>query len=137
PYLSLSGTSQATPVVTGTVALMLHANPTLTPNAVKAILQYTAQPYAGYDALAQGVGFLNAGGAIELARFFAAPSDNPQLSRSEWSHQLIWGNRRIWGGYLTPDANAWSSQVEWGDTRMPGGDDIEWGLAWSPAPIGS
>ena len=44
PYLSLSGTSQATPVVTGTVALMLQANPVLTPNAVKAILQYTAQP---------------------------------------------------------------------------------------------
>ena len=34
------------PVVAGTVALMLQANPALTPNAVKAILQYTAQPHA-------------------------------------------------------------------------------------------
>ena len=33
----------AAPVVTGTVALMLQANPSLTPNAVKAILQYTAE----------------------------------------------------------------------------------------------
>ncbi|PYR26049.1 MAG: hypothetical protein DMF92_19275 [Acidobacteria bacterium] len=75
PYLSLSGTSQATPVVTGTVALMLQADPALTPNAVKAILQYTAQPYSDYDAMTQGVGFLNAKGAIELARSFAAPFD--------------------------------------------------------------
>ncbi|HMD36253.1 MAG TPA: S8 family serine peptidase, partial [Vicinamibacterales bacterium] len=56
PYLSQSGTSMAAPVVTGTVALMLQANPALTPNAVKAILQYTAQTYAGYDVLTQGAG---------------------------------------------------------------------------------
>ena len=34
----------AAPVVSGTVALMMQANPSLTPNMVKAILQYTAQP---------------------------------------------------------------------------------------------
>ena len=33
----------ATPVVAGSVALMLEANPSLTPNMVKAILQYTAE----------------------------------------------------------------------------------------------
>ena len=50
----------AAPVVTGVVALMLQANPNLTPNAVKAILEYTAQQYPGYNALTQGAGFLNA-----------------------------------------------------------------------------
>src|SRR5262249_2634692 len=71
PYLTLSGTSMAAPVVAGTVALMLQANPSLTPNAVKAILQYTAQTYPGYDALTEGAGFLNAVGAVRLARFYA------------------------------------------------------------------
>ena len=44
----------AAPVVSGTVALMLQANPKLTPNLVKAILQYTAQEYPGYNAASTG-----------------------------------------------------------------------------------
>ena len=70
PYLALSGTSMAAPVVAGTVALMLQANPNLTPNLVKAILQFTSQEYPGYDALTQGTGFLNARGAVQLAEYF-------------------------------------------------------------------
>ncbi len=70
PYLTLSGTSMAAPVVAGSVALMLEANPNLTPNLVKAILQFTAQVYNGYDYLTQGAGFLNTLGAVRLARYF-------------------------------------------------------------------
>ena len=61
----------AAPVVTGTIALMLEANPALTPNAVKAILEYTAEARDGYNHLTQGAGFLNARGAVELSRAFA------------------------------------------------------------------
>jgi hypothetical protein len=128
PYLTLSGTSMAAPVVSGTVALMLQANPTLTPNLVKAILQYTAQPYPGYDALRQGAGFLNSLGAVRLARFYAGNTVGSKLPvQSVWSQQLIWGNHRISGGYLNPQANAWTIGVVWGSARALNDDNIIWG----------
>jgi Subtilase family len=116
----------AAPVVSGTVALMLQANPSLTPNQVKAILQYTAQVYPRYDPLTEGAGFLNAKGAVILARDIAAgtPSFSP-----EWSGQIIWGNRLVTGGWLTAGANAWTSDVTWGSTTTSDGQPIEFGLS--------
>jgi serine protease AprX len=128
PYFVLSGTSQAAPVVAGTVALMLQANPALTPNAVKAILQYTAQNYEGYDALTEGAGFLNARSAVDLARYFQAPLTVPFPSNVNWSRQLLWGNHRIQGGVLTPTANAWGSTVGWGAATTAAGEPVSWGV---------
>ena len=123
PYLSLNGTSQATPVVSGTVALMLQANASLTPNAVKAILQYTADVSATYDPLTQGAGFLDAQGAVELATFFSGQSSTfPDETR--WGRQVIWGNYRWSGGHLTPASDAWSTSVTWGDAAYEGADFI-------------
>jgi subtilisin family serine protease len=117
----------ATPVVTGTVALMLQANPQLTPNAVKAILQYTSQVYPGYDALTQGAGFLNAQGAVELAHFMAAPDSSSYPDSSTWSAQLIWGRRIVRGGRLSASANAFATNVVWGALTAAGGADLVWG----------
>ena len=66
--LQLSGTSVAAPAVAGAVAVLLQANPGLTPPLVKAILQYTAQPLAGYNLAEQGAGHLNLEGAVRLAQ---------------------------------------------------------------------
>ena len=128
PYLSLSGTSMAAPVVTGTVALMFQANPSLTPNAVKAILQYTAERHRGYDPLTEGAGFLNALGAVQLAHYFGSPSTGSYPDVTSWSRTLIWGNQMVRGGRLTADANAWASGVAWGSSATPGGQSIEWGV---------
>src|SRR5215210_2389272 len=64
----MSGTSVSTPVVAGAAALMLQVNPKLTPNMIKAILMYTAQPLAGFNMLEQGAGQLNVEGAVRLAK---------------------------------------------------------------------
>jgi len=128
PYLTLSGTSMAAPVVSGTVALMLQANPKLTPNLVKAILQYTAQEYPGYDSLRQGAGFLNSLGAVRLARFYASNTVGSQMPvQSVWSKKILWGNHRISGGYINPKANAWGTSVVWGAAQALNGDNIIWG----------
>jgi serine protease AprX len=128
PYLSLSGTSMAAPVVSGTIALMLQANPSLTPNAVKAILQYTAQTYAGYDPLTEGAGFLNAVGAIRLTRFYAtAQAGQTVPTQAMWSRHIIWGNHQLTGGLPVPGANAFSLGTIWGTAFTSGGDNIVWG----------
>jgi serine protease AprX len=131
PYLSLTGTSMAAPVVAGAIALMLEANPALTPNAVKAILEYTAEARQGYNHLTQGAGFLNARGAVELARAFAGTTLAPELSNDpvRWSRHIIWGNRLLSGGMLGARANAWTLGVTWGDARTPAGDAVAWGAS--------
>ena len=58
----------AAPLVAGTAALMFEANPTLTPNLIKALLMYTAQQLPNFNLLEQGAGELNVDGAVRLAK---------------------------------------------------------------------
>ena len=64
-YTQISGTSMATPFVAGTVALMLDADPTLTPDEVKNIIQSTATPMPGREEWEVGAGFLNSYACVD------------------------------------------------------------------------
>ena len=150
----LSGTSMASAVTTGSVALLVEANraendyprhPSLTPNAVKAVLQYTAvgiHDASGveYNPLRKGAGSLNAKGAIDLARTIDTsaargqwwltstpyPWTNIGGEHLPWNQGVIWGNAIIWGTTINVNETAWGSAIIWG-TNTSWSSAIIWG----------
>jgi serine protease AprX len=157
-YLQLSGTSMAAGVTSGVVALVLDAHnragyvkaKPLSPNAVRAILEYSAIPVNGFDVLTQGTGQINANGAIALASAIdTGAGDGAYWLRSgvtgfstiggiryEWSKQIIWGNQLLVasGDASTPlyyDLKQWTLLAQWGDNIVWGtaDDNIVWGTA--------
>ncbi|MCM3406000.1 S8 family serine peptidase [Cytobacillus oceanisediminis] len=66
-YTHMSGTSMATPHVAGIVALLLEANPNLSPAEIKDILQKTATNMPGHESWEVGAGYVNAYAAIDMA----------------------------------------------------------------------
>ena len=84
-YRQGSGTSQATGVVSGAVALMLQANPGFTPDGVKHALVATARDAASNDPMAVGSGVVDANAAA-----FSAPAGlaNQGLARSNGQGSL-------------------------------------------------
>ena len=66
-YQHVDGTSMAAPIVSGVVAQMLEANPSLKPAQVKEILMTTADPLNDAPAERQGAGAINAGRAVAAA----------------------------------------------------------------------
>jgi serine protease AprX len=147
-YMRLSGTSMAAGVTSGMVALVLEMNPGLTPNALKAVVQYTAIPVLtdegpAADGLTQGAGQINGGGAIALAR--SINTDAPVGKRwlttwwlppttfigdrfYPWFQAVLWGNRAVSGETLmTEQRPAWASSIVWGEGLGIEDDNIVWG----------
>src|SRR6202008_4047888 len=90
-----------------------------------------AQQYIGYDPLTQGAGFLNAKGAVELARYLASADSSGYPFAADWTKKGLWGNRLIQGGQLTANGNAWSSSPTWGASEAADGEDVAWGSSLS------
>jgi len=99
----LSGTSMATPVVSGAAALLLQANPNLTPNLVKALLMYTAQQLPGFNTFEQGAGQVNLEGAMRLAR----------LVRTDLSSSTPVGTSMLTGSFGSQQTTIAGWQFNW------------------------
>ena len=156
-YMRLSGTSMATAVTSGVVALMLEANrytnaypqnPSLSPNAVKAMLHYTAlgirdEKGVEYDLLTKGAGSLNGRASVDLARAVntSQPESTPWLISSlaptspytyidgkklAWSQMVVWGAAVVWGNTVDFNQPAWSQMVVWGAADV-WGNAVVWG----------
>jgi serine protease AprX len=160
-YMRLSGTSMATAVTSGVVALMLEANryannypnhPSLTPNAVKAMLQYSAFPVynsAGleYNPLEEGAGGINGKGAIDLAKAAdtsaprgthwltttPAPWTNIGGSTITWKQVVVWGSVVLSGSTVEINQPAWGTVVVWGSDNTTFGNVVVWGsnVVWT------
>ena len=144
-YMMLSGTSMAAAVVSGVTALILDENPSLTPNAVKAILMYTAEKRAeGY--LDTGAGYVNAFGAVNLAANINTSTPTSQYWISNggiglkytniiggapvvWSQTIVWSESIGSGNILLYNQPAWATTIVWSEGILPnaiGGQTIVW-----------
>jgi serine protease AprX len=81
-YTTLTGTSMAAPHVAGVVALMLDANPALTPAEVKELLQRTATNIPGSQPFEVGAGHVNAYAAVDAALTGRAYGGTLNLTRA-------------------------------------------------------
>jgi serine protease AprX len=130
-YFRLSGTSMATPVVSGAAALLLQQHPSLTPDQVKARLMKTATKTlnlysTGVDSITQqsfnsqadiftvGAGYLNIAAALTNNDLVRLPALSPTAVRNPKTGKITiarnmataWGNVSIWG-----DAPVWGNFV--------------------------
>lgn len=108
-YQEVEGTSFAAPMVAGTVACMLEANPHLTPFEVRRILVATATRVRDADEARQGAGALNAGGAVAAALAQKKGSGYAQLKSPH-----VTGDR-VWFIYRDPRAKRVQVRGEWDD----------------------
>jgi serine protease AprX len=153
-YFTLSGTSMATPVVSGAVALLLQKNASLTPDQVKARLMKSADktfprtstatdPTTGakytsqYDIFTVGAGYLDIQAALsstDLAPATLGSAESPAVAKDKSGNvYLVTGSSVLWGGSIMwGTSTVWGTSVLWGTNVA--GESILWG---SSAPWGS
>ena len=134
----------ASPVVAGAAALLLQANPALTPSTIKARLMLSADkwcaPDGTADPLTYGAGYLNIPAALASTVVATGPAASPaliansdgsltvDLSRAMWCSSLwgtgvvdmraMWGSRAMWCSTSIDASRAmWCSNLTFAASR--------------------
>jgi serine protease AprX len=103
PYYTVgSGTSFSAPQVAGAIALMLEANPTLTPAQVRDILQRSATPMPPYYRHEVGAGMLNAHAAVLEAAFSARRMGTFRATLDRGQARFVNDPLRVFSGTVQP-----------------------------------
>jgi len=143
-YFELSGTSMATGVVSGAVADLLQAHPSLTPDQVKARLMKTASKTfpatssvydaasgitytSQYDIFTVGAGYVDLAAALASNDLPSGTAMSPTAiyDSSTGSVRLTSDSSSTWGTSQT-----WSGPAVWGTTQFTG-SSIMWGATSS------
>jgi serine protease AprX len=119
-----SGTSQAAAVVSGAAALVLQANPSLTPDQVKHALTSTARPVLGEPAVDAGAGQLDVAAAVDAARRTTVDAAHPAVVQT-------WPRATGLGSLDAARGGSHLVDPESGDVLLGEVDVL--GTAWDPA----
>ena len=149
-YFRLSGTSMATPLVSGAAALMVDRDPTLTPDMVKARMMKTARRgltrsvsvydtatakwYAiTHDSFTVGAGILDINAAFNSTDRPAGSAASPKAQYNSTTKKISMnfaatgGANVIWGETGNYSTNViWGENVIWG-TNVIWGENVIWG----------
>lgn len=152
-YFMLSGTSMATPMVSGAAALLIQQNPALTPDQVKALLMATAAKvlptYSSAadelflvtynnqaDVFTVGAGLLNVAAALSDTNLATAPALSPSAVMNPLTGAVYmqFPANSVW----TSNSAVWGAGAVWGVSAFLGeGNASLWGAATSPWGINS
>ena len=140
-YMTMSGTSMATPVVSGVAALVLQQNPSLTPDQVKARLMKTAWKGFGQYTTATDLGtgvtytiqqdmFAVGAGAVDAAAALSNTDLAPTTLGSAMSPTAVYDQTTNTVTVTGASGTVWTNPDVWGNSII-WGNSVVWGTPWS------